>query len=102
MKASTHSKKLFEKYTLYFLAIIFIYILGWWAYASINNDLVMPSPNKIVKTFFDLIITVKTYIIIGNTFLRLIISLIISLILGLVIGILGGVFKKFGYFMHPV
>ncbi len=90
-----------KKYSLYILAIIVIYLIGYIIFLNYDNELIIPSPNEVIITTFKMLVNSKTYSIIFNTISRLIISLLISIIIGIILGLLAGFNKYIKYFLKP-
>lgn len=80
---------------LSFLALLYI------VYLFIDNDVIFPAPHVTLISFFNLFKVSSTYVNLGYTFLRLIVSLVISFMIGGILGILAGKFKSFEIIMKP-
>lgn len=67
----------------------------------VNNDLLFPSLGTTIKTLFLSLGAKKTYLVLGHTFLRLLIALGISFLVGGFLGVLAGRFKFIATFLKP-
>lgn len=85
-------------WTLIGIAALF---LVWFLISLIANTTLLPGPQSVIPLFVKYLGQAKTYIAIGQTLLRLIISIAISFILGLVFGIIGGINQNFRAFLKP-
>lgn len=101
MKNSIIKNKSFQKAIIYLISIITIYIFTIIFSSTYNNEVILPHPNEMIKAFFELLGTGRTYIYILNTLKALLISLIVSFIIGLLMGILAGVSRYIRYFFKP-
>ncbi len=91
-----------KKYLTYLSSILFIYILAFIIYYKINNSLVFPNPNDVIKETFILLGMKKTYLVIFFSFKRLFISLLFSFFIGIILGITAGLNKYVNYFLRPI
>ena len=92
-----------NKYTLFFLGIIFV--IGLWFIASLlfdRNGAIFPSPVLTMQSFGVVLSKSQTYISLGYTFLRMIIGFAISFVLALVLGIIAGNYPSFYTFLKPL
>lgn len=90
-----------NKYFISLLSLIGLFLVFYLVYKTIDNPIIFPSPITSLQTFFTLLSKTKTYVIIGYTFLRLIISLLISFLIGASLGILAGRFVIIMHFLKP-
>jgi len=74
----------------------------WWIIAAIINSTLFPTPIKVIPIMFQFLGKGSTYLSIGGTFLRLLISFVISFILGMILGILAGYFYRLEAFLKPI
>jgi len=96
MKNSIKTKNIF------FFTGVFFLILIWFIVASIiNNDMVVPNLDNTFKALFVLLSEKNTYVIIGNTLLRLFISVLCSLAIALLLATLSSLSDKVEYFIKP-
>lgn len=96
MKYTTNKKII--TYSSSLLSIILILFL---IYIIVDNNIIFPNPLTSILAFFNLFKDTDTYVILGYTFLRLIISLLISFIIGGTLGFLAGRFYYFKLFLKP-
>ncbi len=97
MQTTSISKKII----IYFISISVIILLLYLLCYVVDNTIIFPTPTTILEAFFNLLKTKETYIIIGSTLLRLLISLIISFIIGATLGVLAGKFNFLNLFLRP-
>lgn len=90
-----------KKIIIYLISIIFIILGLYLIFFIIDNDIIFPSPYNILIALINLLKEQKTYIILGYSFLRLIISLLLSFLIGGTLGILAGKFNSFRIFIKP-
>lgn len=97
-----HKENLKISHALSTSAII-LFIVAWQLYAiKIDNQFLMPNPLEVFKEFFRLFADMDTYVVIGSTFLRLIISISIAAALGLFLGLISGVYYQIEAFLKPI
>lgn len=101
MITSIIKSKTFKKIVISLLSIIVLYLVAIIASGSFDNTIILPNPNDVFVSLFDLLVTPKTYLYIGNTLLSLLISLTISFVIGLVLGVLAGIFENVRIFLKP-
>ncbi len=90
-----------KKIIIYLISIICIILGLYLIFFIIDNDIIFPSPYNILIALINLLKEQKTYIILGYSFLRLIISLLLSFLIGGTLGILAGKFNSFRIFIKP-
>jgi ABC-type nitrate/sulfonate/bicarbonate transport system permease component len=82
---------------------IVLVIVIWQIFAiRINNHYLMPHPYQVFKDFFHLFVEKQTYIVLGSTFVRLLLSISVSAVLGLVLGLLSGIKYQLEAFLKPI
>lgn len=82
---------------------VFLIIIVWQLYAmKIDNSFLMPNPIDVFWEFLNLFTEKQTYIVLGYTFFRLIVSVSTAAILGLIFGLLSGVFYQIEALLKPV
>lgn len=101
MMNSIIKNKNFQKYTIYILSILSIYIISIIVSSTYNNELILPNPNTIIVSFFRLLSLGETYIYIFNTIGALLLTLSLSFFIGFVLGVFAGIFKYVRYFLKP-
>ena len=86
----------------YILGIIFIFI--FWHILSIlsNNDFIVPRISLTFKALGNILIDSSTYLILGSTLLRLILSICVCFFLGVSLAILSYISNKFESFFKPI
>jgi len=83
-------------------SILFLFIL-WMIFAgTIDNPYILPGPLLVIKTLFSLLGNHETYLIIGQTFLRLVIAFAISSLLAIILGLFAGRHIYIDDFLHPI
>lgn len=87
-----------------FTLISFVLILVAWKIASLvlGAEIILPSPEKTIVSFFNLLKTREFYTIILFSIERGLIGFIISLVLGLLAGFFSGFNKVFSKIFEPV
>jgi len=91
-----------KKILIYTILGVILLFFFWWALAAIINSTLFPTPIKVIPIFFSYLGKGSTYLAIGGTFLRLLISFLISLILGAILGILAGYFYRVEAILKPL
>ncbi|MGI6644283.1 MAG: ABC transporter permease [Bacilli bacterium] len=91
-----------NKKTLLTIAGVLALFLIWLILALTINSPILPSPKATFGRLFSLLGEGNTYLHIGYTLLRLLISLAFAILCGLILGILGGTFKGFYAFLNPL
>lgn len=81
-----------------------ILLLGIWSvYAShIDNVYILPGPKTVLMSIIDILSNTETYVIIGTSLFRLIISFIISTLMGITLGLLAGNYPSIDSFLKPI
>lgn len=85
-----------------FLGIITIIIIWLISSLLINNSLVLPTITEVLNSLKDLVSKGSTYLIILNTFLKLLLTISISLVIALGLGVLSYISNKFESFIKPI
>jgi NitT/TauT family transport system permease protein len=86
------------------LGIGFVFLL-WWLTSLIVKASVLPTfpgPEDAIPLFFSLFGEASTWLAVGGTLLRLIISFAIAFLIGSLLGVIAGVYKGFANFMRPL
>ena len=91
-----------KKIIIYLLSIITIFLMLYIIGFTINNDIIFPAPSSIFIALIDLLKSLDSYVILGYTLLRLLISLGISFLIGATLGILAGRFYNIELFLKPI
>ena len=84
------------------LGLIFILILWLSSSLWIDNSLVLPTISEVFHSLKNILSKGLTYLIILNTFLKLLLIIAISLIIAMLLAILSFVFEKFENFIKPI
>jgi len=95
-----HKKELVS--TLLFLGGIALIVLIWEVIAFATNFLFLPEFFNTCAATFVLLSQSETYISLGYSLLRLLISLLISMVAGALLGMLGGYIKWLGKLLYPL
>lgn len=101
MKVSITKNNLLKKIILYTFSLLALYLVALIASSIMNNSIILPKPNEVFISLFNLLGKGTTYKYIGNTLLSLLISLLISFIIGLVLGVLAGIYENVRIFLKP-
>ncbi len=82
---------------------VVLLIIGW-SIASVieNNPIVFPFPTLVVESITSLLSTFSTYVVIGTTLMRLLLTLAVSSLLGITIGLIAGINRIYQALMQPV
>lgn len=97
MKTSTTSKNIY-----FILGIIFL--LGVWVISSIliNNSGILPNIDEVSYILVNILKDQNTYLLLGNTFLKIFIALSVSFIIALLLAMLSLLNEKVEYFIRPL
>lgn len=98
--SSTDNKK--TNYVFYILGILFIFVLWVFGSSFVNNDYIIPSVSQTISSLFDLLTSGNTYVILGHTLLRLLISISVCFVGGVCLGSLSKISPKFNAFVKPL
>ena len=91
------------KKSVYALLMILILIIIWQIYAyRINNPFIFPNVGLVIESLLRILLQSDTYIIIGNSFARLILSIVIAGGLGIILGLFSGERESLDYFLNPI
>ncbi len=99
---STMEKNKAKDSLVFFLGIIFIGCLIQVAGKAKGDALVFPGLMEILKAFFRLIRTAKTYQLVLTSIIHLSVALLIATIFGLTLGMIEGLSKFFHSFLRPL
>ncbi len=80
------------------ISIIFIWFI---ISLVINHPLILPSPIVVGEAFLGMLIDADTWLVLGSTLLRLMLSIVISGCLGVILGSLSGLSKRFSWLIRP-
>lgn len=101
MKLNNSKNNTISKILMAIFGIIFLFVIYELFYLGIKNTNILPSLNSIFNQFGTLFIDKVTYINLGYSLLRTILSILIAFLIGTVLGILAGLFNKLEYFLKP-
>lgn len=103
MKNKTNEKK-YLKPLYIVLGIGFVFLLWWIASIIIKANLLktFPGPEDALPLFFQLAGEKRTWLSLGATLLRLLISFSLAFVVGSFLGMIAGVYKRFENFMRPL
>ena len=92
-----------KKDNLFILFGLAMIILVWlFSSLHINNALVLPTISQVFNSLKTILSTSKSYLIIFNTFLKLVFTMIISLVIAIILAILSIFSLKFEKFIKPM
>jgi NitT/TauT family transport system permease protein len=91
-----------NKNNLYFVfGIVFLFLVWFISSLLINNSGILPSIGEVFNELFVILGDSKTYILLGNTFLKILGGLLCSFLIALVLAILSLLSEKIEYFIRP-
>lgn len=90
-----------KKIAIYLISLICLILIIYLVSYTVGNDIIFPTPFDSFLALIDLLKSKNTYVTIGYTFLRLLITLVISFIIGGSLGILAGRFGFIRSFLKP-
>ncbi|MFA7385025.1 MAG: ABC transporter permease subunit [Bacilli bacterium] len=96
-----NQKKIWRELILVLAGIGFVFVL-WWLLSFLISSTLFPGP---LETFSELGILLKkesTYLAIGGTITRLLLSFLISFIFAFVLGVIAGFIKAVKTFLNPL
>lgn len=83
------------------LGIVGVFLI-WWILSLILKTTLFPGPGKVLPQFFIYLGEGKTYLALGGTLLRLLISIVAGFVFGLLLGIIAGLNEAFRSFIRPL
>lgn len=90
------------KKTFWISSSIFVLFLIWvLTYQVIDHPLIMPSPQAVFLSLFNILTNLDSLGIILASIFRLIISIVLSTVLGIILGMLSGLNQKVSWVMKP-
>ena len=95
-------KNSIDKKIYFGLGILFIFVIWIIGHSIINNSYVVPSLGETFIALGNLFTQSHTYIVLGHTMLRLIISISFYFVIGVILAILSYKFKGFKWFTKPL
>ena len=90
-----------NKNTYFILGILFIFIVWEFSKVSFNNDYIVPGVEATFSSLFKLLKDNYTYVVLGYTLLRLIISIVACFIIGVMLAVLSKMSYHFKAFISP-
>jgi NitT/TauT family transport system permease protein len=82
---------------------VILIIVVWQFYAMrIDNMFLMPRPFDVLKEFLNLLKDPQTYVVLGYTFFRLIMSISAAALFGLILGLISGVHYQVEALLKPI
>jgi NitT/TauT family transport system permease protein len=88
-----------KKVLLYLLSVGII-LLIWQLYVVIFDNVIIPTPLEVLNRFIFLMSSSNTYLIILNSFFRLIIALLFAIFFGIAFGVLAGLYPTFSRILN--
>ena len=85
-----------------FLGILTILVVWMIGSIVVKEDIILPSIGITLKKLGQILISKHTYIVLGLSFVRLLISLLSSLIIAIILASLSTSFPKFSYYVRPI
>ena len=101
------TKAFFKKHDVIIYTVLgigFVFLL-WWLTSLIVKGTVLktfPGPEDAIPLFFELFAHASTWLAVGGTLLRLVISFAIAFVIGSFLGVISGINKSFANFMRPL
>lgn len=96
MKTSSTSK------SIYFgLGILFLLVIWVVAASIVNNSGILPNIDEVSYILVNILKEPKTYLLLGNTFLKILIALLVSFAIALLLAMLSLLNEKIEYFIRP-
>ena len=88
---------------IYFLLGI-IFLLSVWIISSllINNSGILPNIDEVTYILINILKDPNTYVLLGNTFLKIFVALFVSFIIALLLATLSLLNEKIEYFIRPL
>lgn len=91
-----------KKIIIYTCAGVLLVFFIWWIIAAIVKSPNFPTPIEIIPIYFSFLGKGDTYLAIGGTFLRILISFAISFVLGMILGVFAGYFYRLEALLRPL
>ncbi|AEB76298.1 ABC transporter permease [Clostridium botulinum] len=83
--------------------ILIFWLLVWEIFSLfINNQILFPSPNRVLKSLYELILQEYFWRCIVNSIIRVILGLLISILLGMLLGIFSGLNRSLEEVLIPI
>lgn len=95
-------KKNYTSCFFYTLGILFIFLIWHLGFLSFDNDFIIPSVGQTFNSLRKLFVDSYTYIVLGNTLLRLFLSISVCFIVGVTLAVLSKMFYQFKSFAKPI
>ncbi len=84
------------------LSIFFLFLVWLVAGMIVNNQLLLPTPGKVLIAFFKIFVDKASLTVIFYTILRLLTGILIAFIFGFGLGLLSGFNKNLSIFINPI
>lgn len=84
------------------LSIFFLFLVWVLAGLYVNNQLLLPTPDRVLKAFGQIFIDKDSLAVILATILRLLVSIMIAFIMGFSMALIAGFRKNFAIFLNPI
>lgn len=82
---------------------VILIIVVWQLYAmKVDNTFLMPHPLDVFKEFLNLLRDPQTYVVLGYTFFRLIVSISVAAMFGLALGLISGIYYEIEALLKPI
>ncbi len=103
MKLNTRDKILLKKLLNVFWVVlgIFLIFLIWYVVAISLDNVLVPTPIKVLSLFFSYYATSSLYVSIGYTLARLLLSFLVSFVLAFILGIIASEFNIIKLILKP-
>jgi NitT/TauT family transport system permease protein len=88
-----------KKWLISLSSIVFI-ILIWQLYVLFSHNIIIPTPLNVFENLILLLSTNETYLIILNSFFRLLIALFSAIFIGVALGVLAGLYPTFSQILN--
>lgn len=99
---SSIAKKKANRYSFYLLGILFIFVVWHLGFLKFDNDIIIPSIKQTITSLKELFVDSYTYVVLGHTLLRLVISISFCLILGVLLACISKISYHFKAFVKPI
>lgn len=90
-----------DKKSFYLLGVLFIFVIWIILHARFENDYIVPSVDLTFKALFNLFGQKQTYLVLGYTLIRLLISVGVCLVLGVILAVFSNLNYRIKAFFKP-
>jgi len=91
-----------KKVSITALSIFFLFLVWVIAGLYVNNQLLLPTPDRVLKAFGQIFINKDSLSVILATILRLLVGIIVAFVFGFSLALLAGLKPNFAIFMNPI